>query len=189
MFDHQYFVGWFQRLLDEMSAAGLKNTIIRMDSAKYHKGKPIDTPKYNNRKADLVEACRNYSIDISATDTKPVIWKKLKVYLQANVLPVVVEMAHKAGHEVIYTPPHHPSTDRASVSDGQGLCRAPVQYPHNVQGCARAPRARFRTGQLVDNARLYPEDGGAVAQVQPIHYRDRRRLGRQLERPTQRWHR
>jgi len=154
MFDHQYFVGWFQRLLHEMSAADLKNAIICMDNAKYHKGKPIDTPKYNNRKADLVEACRKYSIDICATDTKPVIWKKLKVYVQANVLPVVVEMAHKAGHEVIYTPPHH--SDLQPIELPWATVKGYVGRQYNVHTTFKDVHERLVRGfELVSSSTMH----------------------------------
>ncbi|ETV80378.1 hypothetical protein H257_06687 [Aphanomyces astaci] len=44
MFNDDYFVGWFSKLLDELDSLGVVNALIVMDNAKYHKGHPKDTP-------------------------------------------------------------------------------------------------------------------------------------------------
>ncbi|RHY20956.1 hypothetical protein DYB32_009929 [Aphanomyces invadans] len=44
MFNHAYFVGWFQLLLDDVAALQECNAIIVLDNAKYHKGLLDDTP-------------------------------------------------------------------------------------------------------------------------------------------------
>ncbi|ETV81163.1 hypothetical protein H257_05750 [Aphanomyces astaci] len=83
MFDHTYFVTWFGRLLDALADRGISNTIIVMDIAKYHKCLPEATPRIAWRKPDLMDP------------------------YTASVVPVVVEMASAAGHELVHSPPHH----------------------------------------------------------------------------------
>ncbi|RHY89342.1 hypothetical protein DYB26_003262 [Aphanomyces astaci] len=40
MFDTEYYVAWFGRLLDEMDEGGITNALIVLDNAKYHKSLP-----------------------------------------------------------------------------------------------------------------------------------------------------
>ncbi|ETV97461.1 hypothetical protein H310_09390 [Aphanomyces invadans] len=47
MFNHAYFVDWFEKLLDEVEYLGWASAVFVMDNAKYHKGWPFDTPKGN----------------------------------------------------------------------------------------------------------------------------------------------
>ncbi|RHY47783.1 hypothetical protein DYB34_001099 [Aphanomyces astaci] len=67
MFNHAYFVAWFQRLLDDVSALQKTNAIIYRST----------------------------------------LWAKLKTYVTANVVPVIVQMAKDRGHDVVFTPPYH----------------------------------------------------------------------------------
>jgi len=107
MFDHDYYVEWFAGLLTELKAMGVVNAVIVLDNAKYHKGKPKDTPKYKDLKASLQAACIVYGIDHAPTDTKPTLWSKIKAHIDAHVDPVIVTMARAAGHDVWYSPPYH----------------------------------------------------------------------------------
>ncbi|ETV99476.1 hypothetical protein H310_08154 [Aphanomyces invadans] len=75
MFDHAYYVKWFECLLDELGV--------------------------------LVEACAAYGIEATEDDYKSQLWDKLVVYIKANIHPVIVDMAKRRGHAVIYTPLHH----------------------------------------------------------------------------------
>ena len=52
-------------------------------------------------------ACQKYEIGYSVTDTKVVMWYKLRKYIQANISPVIVQMAGDAGHELLYSSPHY----------------------------------------------------------------------------------
>ncbi|RQM26824.1 hypothetical protein B5M09_005679 [Aphanomyces astaci] len=44
MFNHDYFVKWFAKLLAELGDMGVANAYILMDNAKYHKGRPVGKP-------------------------------------------------------------------------------------------------------------------------------------------------
>ncbi|RHY29543.1 hypothetical protein DYB32_005061 [Aphanomyces invadans] len=106
MFNHDYFVDWFNKLIDEVEELGWASAVFVMDNAKYHKGKPKTTPKGSWKKADLYDACVSHGIlDVSITDLKTTIWKALKKHLDEHVLPVVVEMAKAWGHHVVYSAP------------------------------------------------------------------------------------
>ena len=55
MFNHSYFVGWMRNLLDALKEQKIKNTIIIVDNAKYHKNIPDDTPRTGWKKALLLD--------------------------------------------------------------------------------------------------------------------------------------
>jgi len=105
MFNHEYFVSWFRGVLDQLDGLGLRDVIIVMDNASYHKGLPPDTPKGNWRKAELAQACARYGILIAVGAYKKELWVELKAHIAAHVDPVVVSMAAACGHTVVYTPP------------------------------------------------------------------------------------
>ncbi|RHZ40697.1 hypothetical protein DYB31_016267 [Aphanomyces astaci] len=107
MFNHAYFVAWFQRLLDDVSALQKTNAIIVLDNAKYHKGLPDDTPKGAWTKARMLAACETYGIELDVKEYRSTLWAKLKTYVTANVVPVIVQMAKDRGHDVVFTPPYH----------------------------------------------------------------------------------
>ncbi|KAG9397822.1 hypothetical protein AC1031_016615 [Aphanomyces cochlioides] len=94
-------------MLRELDGIGVRNAIIALDNAKYHRTKPLDTPKYGDRKAVLHEACDKYNIAYDSSDTKSVLWSRLKQHIAAHIQPLIVSMAAQAGHTVQYTPPHH----------------------------------------------------------------------------------
>ncbi|RHY40970.1 hypothetical protein DYB38_010797 [Aphanomyces astaci] len=106
MFNHYYFVDWFGKLIDEVEELGWSSAVFIMDNAKYHKGKPKTTPKGTWRKEALYQACVGLNItDVSPTDLKTTIWKRLKKHLDEHVLPVVCEKAKARGHHVVYSAP------------------------------------------------------------------------------------
>ncbi|RHY16035.1 hypothetical protein DYB25_013836, partial [Aphanomyces astaci] len=106
MFNHNYFVQWFGKLLDEVDELGWSSAVFVMDNAKYHKGKPKSTPKETLRKSDLYQACVDNTLtDVAPTDLKSAIWKTVKKHLDEHVLPVVVTMAQARGHHVVYAAP------------------------------------------------------------------------------------
>ncbi|RHY16479.1 hypothetical protein DYB25_008232, partial [Aphanomyces astaci] len=106
MFNHDYFVDWFGKLLDEVEELGWSSAVFVMDNAKYHKGNPKSTPKGSWKKADLYQACLDRSVpNVAPTDLKTTIWKALKTHLDEHVLPVVVAMAQNRGHHVVYSAP------------------------------------------------------------------------------------
>lgn len=106
MFNHEYFVKWMQKLLDALKARGITNAVIIMDNAKYHKCYPSDFPRMNSRKETLVKYAEDKGISLDGTETKAILWGKVKPFL--NKEPTVVEkMARDAGHEILYSPPHY----------------------------------------------------------------------------------
>ncbi|RLO05987.1 hypothetical protein DYB28_011938, partial [Aphanomyces astaci] len=106
MFNHDYFVQWFGKLLDEVEELGWSSAVFVMDNAKYHTGKPKSTPKGTWRKSDLYQACVDNTLtDVAPTDLKSAIWKTLNKHLDEHVLPVVVTMAQARGHHVVYAAP------------------------------------------------------------------------------------
>lgn len=105
MFDFGYFIDWMKNLIVALKHRGSKNCIIIMDNAVYHKKLPPDTPRSGSKKKDLKEACVRYGLSYSDNESKSIIWERLKLYVDANILPVVCTMAHEAGHEVLFTPP------------------------------------------------------------------------------------
>ncbi|KAG9414469.1 hypothetical protein AC1031_013831 [Aphanomyces cochlioides] len=107
MFDSGYFESWFRKLLDELRVLDVVNAIIVLDNAKYHKSKPPDTPAYKDKKKVLQEACDMYGIDYDCDETKPILWSKLKQFIDKEVKPQIVTMAEANGHQVLVTPPHH----------------------------------------------------------------------------------
>ncbi|ETV65663.1 hypothetical protein H257_17658 [Aphanomyces astaci] len=91
MFNHEYFVNWFGKLLDEVEELGWSSAVFFMDNAKYHKGKTSTTPKGSWKKADLYQACLKYDIrDISPTDLEAAMWARLKKYIDEHIYPVVL---------------------------------------------------------------------------------------------------
>ncbi|RHY50549.1 hypothetical protein DYB30_010735 [Aphanomyces astaci] len=77
MFNHDYFVDCFGKLLDEVEELGWSSSV----------------------KDDLYQACVKYNLaSVAPTDLKTTIWKTLKKHLDEHVLPVVVQMAQSRGH-------------------------------------------------------------------------------------------
>ncbi|ETV88734.1 hypothetical protein H257_00248 [Aphanomyces astaci] len=132
MFNHDYFVDWFGKLIDEVEELGWSSAVFVMDNAKYHKGKPKTTPKGTWRKEALYQACVGLNItDVSPTDLKTTIWKRLKKHLDEHVLPVVCEMAKgTVGRQYTSTTTFQDVRDR--------LERAFIELDSNVIQCTIA---------------------------------------------------
>eukprot|EP00049_Salpingoeca_infusionum_P019447 m.361900 g.361900 ORF g.361900 m.361900 type:complete len:553 (-) comp19975_c0_seq1:79-1737(-) len=107
MFNTAYFVDWMRKLVATLEKDKIRNTVIVMDNAKYHKTLPPDTPKFGWSKAELLEACETFGIEIDPRSTKPLIWSQLKPKIDAVVKPMAVSIAEEAGHEVLFSPPHY----------------------------------------------------------------------------------
>ncbi|ETV91531.1 hypothetical protein H310_13913 [Aphanomyces invadans] len=106
MFNHAYFVDWFEKLLDEVENLGWASAVFVMDNPKYHKGRPFDTPKGNWKKDDLYQECVKFKVlGASSTDLKAMIWAALKKHIEEHIPPVVVEMARTRGHHVVFSAP------------------------------------------------------------------------------------
>jgi hypothetical protein len=106
MFDGAYFVCWFQDLLYCLEEMGVKNAVIAMDNAKYHKCLPPGTPKASWTKGRMREGLTELHIPWDLDELKPTLQFKLTQYGKANVEPEVVTMAKNAGHEVMFSQPN-----------------------------------------------------------------------------------
>jgi hypothetical protein len=106
MFNHDYFVAWMDKLLRALERRGIRNCVIVMDNAKYHKKLPVDVPRKKDAKAIILQACKNYGLPGTEADTKEVLWGRVQAYVEKNIPPVIVKMATDAGHSVVFTPPH-----------------------------------------------------------------------------------
>jgi len=107
MFNHDYFLNWMRRLLDDLKERQIENAIIVMDNARYHKKKPPSTPQRSSKKAILQAACEEYCIPYQARESKTMLWNKVSHHIDAHIRPVICQMAEREGHEVIFSPPHH----------------------------------------------------------------------------------
>ncbi|RHY24793.1 hypothetical protein DYB32_008687 [Aphanomyces invadans] len=76
MFNHAYFVGWLQRLLDDVAALQECNAIIVFDNAKCHKVLPDDPPAGSWTKARMMQACATYGIELDVNEYRSTLWAK-----------------------------------------------------------------------------------------------------------------
>jgi hypothetical protein len=98
------FLGWFENQL----MPALKNpSLVVLDNATYHNVKTEDTvcTNFSQKKAVLQNYLTQHSIPFSATDTKKVLYEKIK----QKKTPVVYtdKIANLHGHEVLRTPVGH----------------------------------------------------------------------------------
>ncbi|ETV91197.1 hypothetical protein H310_14197 [Aphanomyces invadans] len=91
-------------LLPTMSKS---NAIIVLDNAKYNQGLPDDTPSGSWMKARMTQSCSAYGIELDVKEYRSTLWAKLKAHIEANIVPVIVQMAMGCGHHVVFTPPYH----------------------------------------------------------------------------------
>ncbi|KAF0750949.1 hypothetical protein AaE_006544 [Aphanomyces astaci] len=97
-----------------------------MDNAKYHKGLPLDTLKYGNKKSVLQDACTVYGISFT-NEMKAALCKKLSVHV-SKIDIEVVSLARAAGHEVVYTPPYHSDLQLIEIVWAIVKCQDGRQY-------------------------------------------------------------
>ena len=103
--DSVVFLEWF--VIQLMPA--LKNpSLVVLDNASYHNVKTEDTvcPNFSQKKAVLQNYLTQHNIPFSATDTKKVLYEKIK----QKKTPVVYKtdkIANLHGHEVIKNPVQH----------------------------------------------------------------------------------
>ena len=99
------FLEWFENQL----MPALKNpSLVKLDNASYHNVKTEDTvcPNFSQKKAVLQHYLTQHSIPFSATDTKKVLYEKIK----QKKTPVVYKtdkIANLRVHEVLRTPVRH----------------------------------------------------------------------------------
>ncbi|OQR89225.1 hypothetical protein ACHHYP_20268 [Achlya hypogyna] len=128
MFNHSYFVRWFNSLMDEVEADGHRGVVFVMDNAKYHKGKPDHTPKGTWSKEWLYLACLEYGIEVSPFDLRETMWLLLQSYVVAFVEPLVVQAAKARGHTVVYTAPNYSELQPIETVWSQVKGRVGMQY-------------------------------------------------------------
>ncbi|RHX97743.1 hypothetical protein DYB28_003285 [Aphanomyces astaci] len=154
MFNHEYFVNWFGKLLDEVEELGWSSAVFVMDNAKYHKGKPLTTPKGSWKKADLYQACLKYDIrDVSPTDLKAAMWARLKKYIDEHIYPVVVQMAQARGHHIVYAAPGFSELQPIELiwANVKGTVGRAYTNRHNISRCLQAPRQCILSPGLRDH--------------------------------------
>ena len=99
----------FLELFENQLMPALKNPrLVVLDNASYHNVKTEDTvcPNFSQKKAVLQNYLTQHNIPFSVTDTKKVIYKKIK----QKKTPVVYKtdkIANLHGHEVLRTPVRH----------------------------------------------------------------------------------
>ena len=77
-----------------------------MDSAKYHKNIPDDTPHMGWEKASLLDERIKRGVQVPDKSIKTEIWKLLEPFIR-NTLPIICAMAKAEGRKVIFSPPHY----------------------------------------------------------------------------------
>ncbi|EDQ91450.1 uncharacterized protein MONBRDRAFT_36127 [Monosiga brevicollis MX1] len=106
-FTAEYFAGWMDKLIAELARLNVKNAIIVMDGAKYHKSLPPTAPQRSQHKVDLIAACRQVGMDVDSNLYKKEIWAQARAWIRANMRPETVTKAAAAGHEVLFLPRHY----------------------------------------------------------------------------------
>lgn len=106
MFNHDYFKKWMETLLNVLDARNVKNAVIVMDNAKYHKVKSA-VPNRRSKKTALEDACKRYGLVYDENSTKKTLWAVLGPYIEKHVDYDIVAMAKARGHQVLFTPPHY----------------------------------------------------------------------------------
>ncbi|KAG9411451.1 hypothetical protein AC1031_017085 [Aphanomyces cochlioides] len=61
-------------MLDELDDLGMKNALIVMDNAKYHKCLPPDTPSGRWSEKRLQDECIRIGVDVAPSDYKSLLW-------------------------------------------------------------------------------------------------------------------
>ena len=103
VFNSENFVEWWKKqLLPNLEQPSL----IIMDNASYHKKWPSYVPKLNAKKAVLQEYLTRSGVPFQASDTCPIL-KELVREQSLKEKSICEELAEKAGHRVLFTPPHH----------------------------------------------------------------------------------
>ncbi|GBG27954.1 Hypothetical Protein FCC1311_041772, partial [Hondaea fermentalgiana] len=83
-------------------------SLIIMDNASYHKTLPPTAPDVAKlKKQEVIAALYQYQIPHDATSTVAQLKVLLKNWIKEKVLPEVIEAAERAGHRVLFTPPHY----------------------------------------------------------------------------------
>jgi len=109
------FEKWFQEMLLPNIPA---NSIIVMDNASYHKAlSPNSAPTSNCSKSQIQAWLDSNSIPYSRDCLKPELIELLAKFAPKPTY-LIDEIAKKAGHEVIRTPPYHPELQPIEICWG-----------------------------------------------------------------------
>jgi len=114
-----------------MEKKGIKNAIIVMDNALYHKTMPVNTIKPSHRKDVLIAKCQelNVPINLSTNPTKSQIWDALAPHLTSK--PITCTLAEEAGHDIVYSPPYHPDLQPIENLWASVKGKVAYQYHHD----------------------------------------------------------
>lgn len=107
MFDHNYMVQWMELFLTDLETHGIRNTIIVMDNAKYHKKLPPDIPSSTAKKSEIAAALTRLGVPYDVEMGKAELVVLMQEHVKKHVPFVLVDMARRASHELIFSPPHH----------------------------------------------------------------------------------
>ena len=78
-FDHHNFRAWMRKFLATLKSRNITDAIIFMDNAKYHKKFPEGTPRMNEEKSRLQDACEEYGVAFDMSDTSSILGKVTNV--------------------------------------------------------------------------------------------------------------
>ncbi|RHZ08379.1 hypothetical protein DYB31_006209 [Aphanomyces astaci] len=149
MFNHDYFVKWFNSFLDKLDTLGVQGA----------------NTKQRQCKRTLQEACVAYGIPLEEKEFKSALWQKLSEYIQQKVESQINQMAALKGHRVVFTPPHHSDLQPIELvweivkgqvgrryTDGTGLSEVKALReeefddlkPSSIQGCIKASEVKLQ---------------------------------------------
>ena len=142
MFDSKYYLPWFDKLLNSLDERNIKNAVIVMDNAAYHKTLPDGTPRKSKcKKADMIEACCKFKIRHDASETCEVLWGKLSEYIKKNIRPEIVKEARDRGHELLYSAPHY--SDLEPIETVWAIVKGRVGRQYNADTTFATVRERL----------------------------------------------
>ncbi|RHY34040.1 hypothetical protein DYB32_001192 [Aphanomyces invadans] len=87
-----------------LGSATMDSKLLGLDIFTGGKARGKETKDYRKR---LQDECVRFGIGFDVSDYKSILWEKLSQYIHKHIDPVVVDMAKKRGHTVVFTPPHH----------------------------------------------------------------------------------
>ncbi|ETV96726.1 hypothetical protein H310_10043 [Aphanomyces invadans] len=78
-----------------------------MDSKFLASTSPLAAKQEARSPTITIAECVRFGIEFDESDYKSILSEKLSQYIHKHIDPVVVDMARKRGHTVVFTPSHH----------------------------------------------------------------------------------
>ncbi|RQM19610.1 hypothetical protein B5M09_011399 [Aphanomyces astaci] len=151
MFNHTYFIKWFEKVVSEVEALGKQGVTFVMDNAKYHKGLPADTPRGIWRKADLLIVCQRYAVDTVAVNQEG---EETKEEVPTSELAMDPVSGTSAMLTVVdETKEEHPSPNKANPERRQNREAKPENKKADYVAQAKAEHAHSRTSAFDSHER------------------------------------